>query len=189
MLQGKDFVLWDAKAHRFCAPPARAYFGTLQAANAYLDAPVAPEIRMLVDELTKYFGALGMHKVCKSCFRGTMAKDYPDAPAYMKRAPGIGCCAPCGLQGHNGCLSKPLGCALWMCEYTMKLFPHADAFLRKLRNELYDAQYGAQGQYTRFVTFFHDPRPSKLDRTTHLALLSAVAKVRKARQQVEARRA
>ena len=157
MLTGKDFVAWDGK--KFSAPDGsyvRANFGTLKAANAYVAAPVAPEYTELVEALTRMYGRIGMHDICRACFRGEKLPAIPKSPWFKTaghhgnygRGSGVGCCTPCGLQGREGCLSKPMGCALWMCTYTLQRFHHTWKFLRDIRTSL-----------GGFSGFFNDPRP------------------------------
>lgn len=169
MLSGKDFVLWEPKSGKF--GQGRAQFGSLKEANQFISRKTSPEITQLVEALTAYFGHIGMHEVCRMCFAAEPLPAIPGDPTFVKAGqhgnhywgPGYGCCKPCGLQGHTGCLSKPLGCAGWMCQYTSKRFPEAAAVMQEIRdiccfNHLQ-------------MTFFSDNRPEELTREQSQAVL------------------
>lgn len=55
----------------------------------------------------------GIADECAACWRGERERETG----------GVGCCSNCNLSNSNGCLNKPLSCALWLCEYLKKKYP------------------------------------------------------------------
>jgi len=159
-LPGSAFVLWNGRSFG----EGRAQFASLKAANDFINAPVAREYTELVEALTRMYGRVGMHEICRMCFAGKKLPALSQGEYYRVEGhwgnhgngPGVGCCKPCGLQGHKGCLSKPLGCATWMCGYTADRFRSTYNFVCSVRVLIAAAlgyRYG----------FFDDVRPQALD--------------------------
>jgi len=149
--------------------------------EAYIAKPVAPEYTELVEALTEFFGAIGMHAVCKLCFEGKPlpaieGNDYYRHPGHHGNhgaGPGKGCCYPCTLQGTDKCVSKPLGCAVWMCNYTLYRFPNADKVRRKVQTILWNAGVGQ--------TYFTAPRPTVYNDKQKRAIKRAIRLLRSER--------
>jgi hypothetical protein len=91
------------------------------------------EITDFVDAMTRMFGRIGMHGVCRLCFKGVLPP--------MGREPGLGCCGYCPLLLEDRCANKPVGCARFMCGFTATLFPRTWDFLRKV----IDGVFGRSG--------------------------------------------
>jgi hypothetical protein len=85
------------------------------------------EIVNFVEALTRMFGRIGMHGVCRLCFKGV------NFGGYHQREPGRGCCNGCPLLLKDRCANKPMGCGAYMCGLTGTLFPRTRDMLSKLR--------------------------------------------------------
>src|SRR5438552_3359663 len=79
------FVVWNPALRAFVATqPRRQPRGvahlvgdhwenwTPETLADFIDTPDLPEVARLVHELTAYFGRIGMHSVCRLCFKGLL---------------------------------------------------------------------------------------------------------------------
>jgi hypothetical protein len=101
---------------------------------AVINAPKNPLMLELTEALSTMFGRIGMHAVCAACFDGRLGREK-----------GMGCCGPCSMQGRSKCLAKPLGCASFMCNLTVRLWPKVYKRLSFAMSKLSDA--GVPGGY------------------------------------------
>lgn len=178
-----DFVNWNQKEGRFNY--GRAHFESFAEAERFLAKPVASSLTELVAELTAYFGRIGMHEICRKCFAGEKLPAIEGVSYYGHEGhhgaggtPGRGCCSPCNLQGKTSCLSKPLGCAAWMCHYTTSRFPEAETLLAKIKSFLYYDSRDANGR--SLMQFFNEPRPVELTLEQEFHVSRAILWLKKA---------
>lgn len=103
---------------------------------------VPEEYTALVDAISSLFYVLGSKKLCGACFQGKLLYDSyaqwlrNDKSAreselaqdvakgsHLSHWPSNGCCGRCPNLSTEGCVQKPLGCAMWTCYYTRTLLP------------------------------------------------------------------
>lgn len=95
------FVNWDEKNRCFHDGSPEPW--NLEVILAIKRHPVLEE---LIETLTSLWKAIGVSRVCVACFSGKIT-EFTGAK---------GCCGnSCSHLGVQGCLAKPLGCALFLC--------------------------------------------------------------------------
>lgn len=152
--------------------------------HAALLAKRPVELEEFIEALTRMFGRLGMHDICEKCFAGEQLpkkrvrawkfdwdKHYRWVQGWhwtwavhLKRQRGLGCCGSCAFLGHNRCIKKPTGCAMFMCGYTSTLFFVTNSFMNALRNWLGTHEMYAGGCYPSAVASEgkHEYSPNEL---------------------------
>lgn len=106
-------------------PSGRAIEEALKAANCTRPQ----EIVDFVEALSRMFGRIGMHGVCRLCFKGVLME-------HRKKGAN-GCCGGCGILLEDRCANKPMGCARYMCAFTSGLFPRTDKFVQGIFNRVH----------------------------------------------------
>lgn len=82
-----------------------------------------PVVEDYVQAWTEFWRNTGRSANCVKCFKGELVIThneegdkikYPSSyPYYSKEQ--HGCCGSCSNLGKNGCLAKPIMCAMWSC--------------------------------------------------------------------------
>jgi len=74
----------------------------------------SPAVLEVIARIEGILRESGIAAECAACWRGELVAETH----------GIGCCQGCELSAQNGCLNKPLSCALWLCHYLRDKYPN-----------------------------------------------------------------
>lgn len=75
-----------------------------------------PEVLVQIQTIEFLLASSGVQSFCMACIK----------------SPEGGCCQGCANLGPNGCVEKPLACALWLCSNARDRFPDVSKELRTI---------------------------------------------------------
>lgn len=117
-----QLINWNPSKREFARPvfKDRGYEHlTKKEVIATFSLPRPAVIEALVEALGTLWRITGVSATCGVCFKGGLlesrggwGKMGPYSPLNKNVG---GCCGSCASLGENGCMSKPLGCAAYIC--------------------------------------------------------------------------
>lgn len=80
-----------------------------------------PVVLVQIESIERVFERTGVTDFCIECIHSSDARKG-------------GCCHGCVNLGPNGCMDKPLACALYLCHEAQQEFPKVELYLRDIKH-------------------------------------------------------